>query len=121
MAGWAIFLIKTGILKFVYNWFGKEFTSSLPTALAVGVLKIKINYTHDVVLERIWACETFLTMEIFPTKKLVGRLHNFSMSGETFDVGRNTGSPVGDYPTIPFTGKIIMVVLERLQKKTQLP
>jgi hypothetical protein len=40
------------------------------------------------------------------------------MSGETFDVGRNTGSPVGDYPgQFPFTGKIIMVVLERLNKK----
>ena len=42
----------------------------------------------------------------------------YSMSGETFDVGRNTGSPVGDYPgQFPFTGKIIMVVLERLHEK----
>ena len=42
----------------------------------------------------------------------------FSMSGETFDVGRNTGSPVSDYPNhFPFTGKIISVVLERLNEK----
>ena len=45
----------------------------------------------------------------------------FSMSGETFDVGRNTGSPVADYPShYPFTGKIIRVVLERLKKKDAL-
>ena len=37
------------------------------------------------------------------------------MSGETFDVGRDTGSPVGHYPhNFIFTGTIKNVVLERL-------
>ena len=37
------------------------------------------------------------------------------MGGETFDVGRDTGSPVGKYPhDFPFSGKITGVTLERL-------
>ena len=48
MAELGNFLSKTGRLKFVYNWFGKEFTEvRSPTALAVGTHEIKINYTHD--------------------------------------------------------------------------
>ena len=39
----------------------------------------------------------------------------FSMSGETFDVGVDTGSPVGDYPhQFPCTATISSVTLERL-------
>jgi arylsulfatase len=37
----------------------------------------------------------------------------FSMSGETFDVGIDTGAPVGPYPPeFPFTGRIRKVDLE---------
>ena len=40
----------------------------------------------------------------------------FSISGETFDVGIDTGAPVGDYPHgFAFSGgRIIDVTLERL-------
>ena len=39
----------------------------------------------------------------------------YSMSGETFDIGRDTGSPVGKYPhNFAFDGDIIGVTLERL-------
>ena len=39
----------------------------------------------------------------------------FSMSGETFDVGVDTGSPVGPYPHgFPCTAEIHGVTLERL-------
>jgi len=41
----------------------------------------------------------------------------FSMSGETFDVGRDTGSPVGPYPhNFRFSGDIDAVILTRLDK-----
>lgn len=41
----------------------------------------------------------------------------FSMSGETFDVGVDTGAPVGPYPhRFPFTGGIVGVTLERLDE-----
>ena len=41
----------------------------------------------------------------------------FSMSGETFDVGVDTGSPVGPYPHLyPCTATIVGVTLERLDE-----
>ena len=40
------------------------------------------------------------------------------MSGETFDVGIDTGAPVGPSESgFPFTGKILEVVLERIGKR----
>ena len=44
----------------------------------------------------------------------------YSMSGETFDVGRDTGSPVGPYPhNFAFTGTIESVALERLSQASE--
>ena len=41
----------------------------------------------------------------------------FSMSGETFDIGRDTGAPVGPYEhQFPFSGDIEFVTLERLDQ-----
>jgi len=41
----------------------------------------------------------------------------FSMSGETFDVGLDSGAPVGDYPHVyRFSGLIHGVTLERLSE-----
>jgi arylsulfatase len=41
----------------------------------------------------------------------------FSISGETFDVGLDTGSPVGPYPHVyRFTGRIDAVTIERLSE-----
>jgi arylsulfatase len=41
----------------------------------------------------------------------------FSMSGETFDVGMDTGAAVGDYPHVyRFTGQIHGVTVERLSE-----
>ena len=41
----------------------------------------------------------------------------FSMSGETFDVGIDTGAPVGPYPPgFPCSAEIIGVTLERLRR-----
>ena len=41
----------------------------------------------------------------------------FSMSGETFDVGVDTGAPVGPYPHhFPCTAVIHSVTLERLSE-----
>jgi arylsulfatase len=40
------------------------------------------------------------------------------MSGETFDVGIDTGSPVGPYPhRFPCTARIIGVTLEQLDRR----
>ena len=41
----------------------------------------------------------------------------FSMSGETFDVGTDTGAPVGPYPhNFRCTADIVGVTLERLSE-----
>jgi hypothetical protein len=41
----------------------------------------------------------------------------FSMSGETFDIGIDTGAPVGPYPHHhPCTASIMGVTLERLDE-----
>ena len=41
----------------------------------------------------------------------------FSMSGESFDIGMDTGAPVGKYPHVyRFTGEIRGVTLERLDE-----
>ncbi|MFM8453275.1 MAG: hypothetical protein ACKOAQ_10545, partial [Acidimicrobiaceae bacterium] len=41
----------------------------------------------------------------------------FSMSGETFDVGVDTGSPVGPYPhNYECTARIVGVTLEKLDE-----
>jgi arylsulfatase len=43
----------------------------------------------------------------------------FSMSGETFDVGVDTGSPVGPYPhQYPCEARIVGVTLERFDQPT---
>ena len=120
MAGWALFLSKTGVLKFVYNWFGKEFTEvSCSDALADGVHEIKINYAHDGGFGAGGLFKLFTNKNLVEEKRISRTVPViFSMSGETFDVGRNTGSPVADYPShFPFTGRIIRVVLERLSEK----
>jgi len=44
----------------------------------------------------------------------------FSMSGETFDVGVDTGAPVGPYPhQFEFAGKIVGVTIERLGERPE--
>jgi arylsulfatase len=44
----------------------------------------------------------------------------FSMSGETFDVGIDTGAPVGPYPhQFEFAGKIVGVTIERLGERPE--
>jgi arylsulfatase len=44
----------------------------------------------------------------------------FSMSGETFDVGVDTGSPVGPYPhQYPCEARIVGVTLERLDQPSE--
>jgi len=54
----------------------------------------------------------------------MGRIENtvplvFSMSGETFDVGVDTGSPVGPYPhQFDCTATIKGVTLEQLDERT---
>ena len=63
-------------------------------------------------------------MRVAPLRLVgTGRVANtvpviFSMSGETFDVGIDTGAPVGPYPhEFPCTARIVGVTIERLTER----
>ena len=101
MSGWSLYLDAEGRPSYVYNCFGQYITTvSGPDPLPAGAHELLVQYDHDVDSARVER-----------TVPIV-----FSMSGETFDVGVDTGAPVGDYPHgFAFTGgRVVDVTLERL-------
>ncbi len=117
MAGWALYLDQDGRPHYVYNWFGKEFTTvSGPGPLEPGRHELLVHYDHD----GGFGAGGEVTLSVDGAEVDRARIDNtvpivFSMSGETFDVGVDTGAPVGDYPhQFPCTAEIVGVTLERL-------
>lgn len=116
MAGWSLYLDADSRPTYVYNWFGHELTTLVGDPLTPGPHDILVNYVHD----GGFAAGGDLALCVDGKRVAEGRLERtvpviFSMSGETFDVGRDTGSPVGKYPhDYPFSGEITGVTLERL-------
>jgi arylsulfatase len=117
MAGWSLYLDEQGLATYLYNWFGHEFTVlKADQPLAAGQHALVVHYEHD------GGFAAGGLARLFVNSVLVGQARIertvpviFSMSGETFDVGRDTGSPVGPYPhNFPFTGAIHGVTLQRL-------
>jgi hypothetical protein len=104
----------------VYNWFGHEFTTITGCPLGPGKHQISVDYAHD----GGFAAGGDLMLSVDGQSVATGRIERsvpviFSMSGETFDVGRDTGSPVGKYPHgFAFSGSIQGVTLERLAEPT---
>ena len=119
MAGWSLYLDDKTRPIFHYNWFGHEHTSFAGVEpLGIGKHLIEVSFAYDggfgaggVVLMRVNKSEV-AKGRIEKTVPLV-----FSMSGETFDVGIDTGSPVGPYPhDYECTAKIFGVTLEKLDE-----
>ena len=117
MAGWSLYLDDTGRPIYHYNWFGHEHTAVVsPTALASGRHEVVVDFAYDGGFGA--GGDVLLTVDGAPAA--TGRVERsvpivFSMSGETFDVGIDTGSPVGPYPhQFPCTAAIVGVTLERL-------
>ncbi len=119
MAGWSIYLDESSRPRFHYNWYGHVHTNisgMAPVVPGSHVLVVEFAYDGgfgaggDVVL--MLDGNVVGTGRIEATVPLV-----YSMSGETFDIGIDTGSPVGPYPhEFPFTGEIIAVHLQRLDE-----
>jgi len=116
MAGWSLYLDESSRPSFVYNWFGHKFTTLVGPLLAAGHHEILVDYLHD----GGFAAGGQATLVVNGAAVATARIEKtvpviFSMSGETFDVGRDTGSPVGKYPhNFPFSGVIQGVTLHRL-------
>ena len=121
MAGWSLYLDEASRPSYVYNWFGHEFTTLVGEPLAAGGYQIYVEYAHD----GGFAAGGDLELLVNGERVAEGRVERtvpviFSMSGETFDVGRDTGSPVGNYPhDFAFIGVIHDVTLERLAEPSQ--
>jgi arylsulfatase len=116
MAGWSLYL-DAGRPTYLYNLYGHDLTCLAATEpLPPGHHTVEVTFDSDGGFGA--GGEAVLTVDgaavaharIERTVPLV-----FSMSGETFDVGVDTGSPVGPYPHgFPCTAEIHGVTLERL-------
>ena len=118
MSGWSLYLDPDGRPAFVYNCFGRYITTLVgPDPLAPGPHTLEARYDHD----GGFGAGGLATLVVDGEPVADGRVERtvpvvFSMSGETFDVGVDTGAPVGDYPHgFAFTGgRVVDVTLERL-------
>ncbi|MBT5701526.1 MAG: arylsulfatase [Gammaproteobacteria bacterium] len=116
MAGWSLYLDEASRPAFVYNWFGHEFTTLQGEPLGDGDHKLTVRYAHDGGFAAGGDAKLLVNGVVVAASRIERTVPViFSMSGETFDVGRDTGSPVGYYPhNFPFSGSILSVTLERL-------
>ena len=119
MAGWSLYLDDMARPTFHYNWFGHEHTSfASAKSLNVGKNLIEVLFAYD----GGFGAGGIVSMLVNKSEVAAGRIEKtvpivFSMSGETFDVGIDTGSPVGPYPhNYECTAQIIGVTLEKLDE-----
>ena len=122
MAGWSLYLSTEGVPTFHYNWYRHEHTSiTAPAPLGTGRHVVDVLFAYD----GGFGAGGDVTMAVDGVVVATGRVSNtvpviYSMSGETFDVGVDTGSPVGPYPhQFPCTANIVGVTLERLTERPQ--
>ncbi len=109
MAGWSLYL-QDGVPRFTYNYLGHELTTiSAPGPLPEGPVALGLSFDYDGGgLGR--GASASLSVDAAPVAR--GRVERtvpfrFSMSGETLDVGTDTGSPVAPYGQgFAFTGGI---------------
>ena len=119
MAGWSMYLDTEGVATYVYNLFGHVVTTVRDhQPLSAGRHVLRLRYDHD----GGFGAGGDLTFAVDDVDVDHARLDRtvpiiFSMSGETFDVGIDTGAPVGPYPPgFPCSAEIIGVTLERLRR-----
>lgn len=120
MSGWSMWLDE-GEPCFTYNCFGHDITTLRSPTLEPGKHEVEANLEYD----GGFGAGGHLVLLVDGTERDRRRIERtvpvvFSMSGETFDVGVDTGSPVGPYPhefrcTVPIIG----VTLERLDEPSR--
>jgi len=116
MAGWSLY-VEDNKPVYHYNWVGHErYTVASPKPLPTGPVALKVSFDYDehTGLGKGGTATLFIDDE----QVAQGRIEKtvpfvFSMSGETMDVGIDTGAPAGPYPPeFPFTGNIVKVDIE---------
>lgn len=119
MAGWSMYLDTEGVATYLYNLFGHVVTTVRDQQpLPAGRHVLRLRYDHD----GGFGAGGDLLLAVDDVEVDHARLDRtvpiiFSMSGETFDVGIDTGAPVGPYPAgFPCSAEIIGVTLERLRR-----
>lgn len=117
MSGWSMWL-DNGTPNFTYNCFGHEITTLTGVALSSGVHQVEAIFDYDGGFGK--GGELVLTVDgrAIAHERLDRTVPiGFSMSGETFDVGTDAGSPVGPYPhDYECTATINGVTLTRLSE-----
>ena len=121
MAGWSLYLTPETVPVFHYNWYGHVHTSvTAKQSLTVGKHTVEVVFDYD----GGFGAGGLLSLLVDGETVAMGRIENtvplvFSMSGETFDVGVDTGSPVGPYAhQFDCTATIKGVTLEQLDERT---
>jgi len=109
LAGWSLY-IQHGALSYTYNYLGHDITTiASESSLPEGDCEIVLSFAYD---GGGIGKDGSVTLGIDGLQAATGRVDKtvpflFSMSGETLDVGVDTGSPVGPYPNqFRFTGDI---------------
>lgn len=109
MAGWSLYL-SGGVPHFVYNYFGHELTTVAATGpISEGPVALRLSFEYD---GGGLGKGASVSLHVEDTEVASGRVDRtvpfrFSMSGETLDVGTDTGSPVVPYGhDVRFTGRI---------------
>jgi len=119
MSGWSLYVDTEGRPAYHYNCFGQYLatvTGSEP--LEPGEHTVCAHYDHDGGMGAGGHLTLLVDGDVVDTARVERTVPTvFSMSGETFDVGIDTGAAVGDYPhEFGFTGEIDHVTLERLDE-----
>ncbi len=120
VSGWALYVTDEGRPAYVYNLFGKTWTTVVAQApLEPGARRVEIRFDYDDPGRndpRAWGRGAALDLRVDGRSVAEGRIEQsvpvFFSIDETFDVGIDTGSPAGDYaPGFPFDGTLERVEL----------
>jgi arylsulfatase A-like enzyme len=117
MSGWSMWL-EEGSPRFTYNCYGHDLTTLIGPTLDPGTHLVEALFDY----EGGFGQGGELVLVVDERAVAHARLERtvpvvFSMSGETFDVGTDTGSPVGPYPSdFRCSANIVEVTLARLDE-----
>jgi arylsulfatase len=114
VAGWALYVTEDGRPAYVYNLFGKTWTTIVaPEPLPPGPARIELRFDYDGGgIGKGADLRLLVNGKGVAEGRLAASVPGFFSIDETFDVGTDTGSPAGDYPAgFDFEGQIERVVL----------